>query len=250
MTRSPPDLQEVIEKFAGLLEEAGISYMVFGGYAVILRIPYRDTFDGDFVVERVASEEVIEDFIDTVRETDEFELDESFVRDALSHGGRFSVFSESYGIHVFVWREDISEYREEESGLYVAVPELIVAEKLKLVEDGDANPEDRKDIVALLTSSVVSLDEDRLRKIADGYGVSDLLERFKERISSTEAGDYDEIGSFGPNAGSTRVEQVARMWKDEKSYKEIADELGITQSTVGVYVARARERGLIPEKHR
>lgn len=240
----------MIEKFADLLEKAGIPYMVFGAYAVILRIPHRNTFDGDFVVERVDAENV-KKFIDLVHESNIFDLDERAARDSLSRGGKFSVFSKRYGIHVFVWRKDVSKYREEESGLYVAIPELIIGEKLKLAKDGKADAEDKKDIVALLTSSLVSLDEDKLREITDAYGVSDLLEKYRKRASSVRPGDISGIENFSPpNAGATRVEQVARMWKNGKSYREMANELGISQSTVGVYVGRARERGLIPKNER
>lgn len=248
--RNSLSLREVIEKFAGLLEKADIPYMVFGAYAVILHIPHRDTFDGGFVVERVDAENV-HDFISLIRESEIFTVDEQRVRDTLSHGGKFSVFSERYGIHVFVWRWDISEYREKVSGLYVAIPELIIGEKLKLVKDGNADSEDKKDIIALLTSSIVSLEEDKLREIADSYDVSNLLEKYKKRASTAETGDIGDIENFDPtDAKTTRVEQVARMWKNGKSYKEMADELGISQSTVGVYVGRARERGLLPKNKR
>ncbi|KXA91429.1 hypothetical protein AKJ57_01330 [candidate division MSBL1 archaeon SCGC-AAA259A05] len=240
----------MIEKFADLLEKAGIPYMVFGAYAVILRIPHRNTFDGDFVVERVDAENV-KKFIDLVHESNIFDLDERAARDSLSGGGKFSVFSKRYGIHVFVWSKDVSKYREEESGLYVAIPELIIGEKLKLAKDGKADAEDKKDIVAFLTSSLVSLDEDKLREITDAYGVSDLLEKYRKRASSVKPGDVSGIENFSPpDVGATRVEQVARMWKNGKSYKEMANELGISQSTVGVYVGRARERGLIPKNER
>ncbi len=240
----------MIEEFADSLKTTEIPYMVFGAYAVILRIPHRDTFDGDFVVERVGAER-IQDFINLMQKSDIFSVDEQAVRDALSHGGKFSVFSKRYGIHVFVWRKDISKYREKESGLYVAIPELIIGEKLKLVKDGDADSEDKKDIIALLTSTQVSLNENKLKEITDAYNVTNLLEKYKEKVSSAEPKDIEKIDNFDPShTESTRVEQVARMWKDGKSYEEMAKKLGISQSTVGVYVGRARKRGLIPEDER
>ncbi len=246
------DLHEVIEEFADLLETADIPYMLIGGYSVILRIPFRETFDGDFVVERADAENV-QNFVKLLDVSDIFSVDEAAARDALSRGGKFSIFSERYGIHVFVWRRDISEFREkeEETGLYVAVPEFIIGEKLKLVKDSDTDPEDKKDVIALLTSDGVKLDDERLEEIAEAYGVSTLLEKYRRRASSAEPGDLSEVGDFAPpDSGTTRVEQVARMWKDGKSYKEMAEKLGISQSTVGVYVGRARERGLIPEDQR
>lgn len=250
VSRSSLSLREAIEKFADLLEKAEIPYMVFGAYAVILRIPHRDTFDGDFVVEMVRAENV-KKFIDLVRESEIFEVDEQAVRDSLSHGGKFSVFSKRYGIHVFVWRKDVSKYREEESGLYVAIPELIIGEKLRLAKEGKADAEDKKDVIALLTSSLVSLDEEKLGEITDAYEVSDLLKKYRKRASSVKPGDISDMENFDPSdEGATRVEQVARMWKDDKSYKEMAEELGISQSTVGVYVGRAREKGLIPKNER
>ncbi len=170
------NLKKVAEEFAQLLNNAGIEGTITGGFALILRDSYRITEDADFDVN--VGEGGAERLISTLEKDDRFEFVTKDMEPAptpkvedVKQGGIFSVKrtvdDEEYKIDVMPHQPDFMDIIEtdEVHGLTVVVPEVIVAEKLWLIEMGESRGRDYDDIARIIGNYEV--DEDYLRKILD-----------------------------------------------------------------------------------
>lgn len=186
------NLKKVAEEFAQLLNNAGIEGTITGGFALILRDSYRITEDADFDVN--VGGRGAERLISALEEDDRFEFVTKDMEPAptprvedVEKGTIFSVKravgEEEYKIDIIPHQPDFMDIlkTDEVQGLTVVVPEVIIAEKLWLIEMGESRGRDYDDIARIIGNHDV--DEEYLRKILNLIEVNyELYESVKSSV--------------------------------------------------------------------
>ena len=173
----PKALEGLLSKVASILDEAGIDYMVLGGFALPSYGAIRSTVGLDIAV-RIGTEKQFRDLVGELEKA-------GFGRGVGSFTNPVSVFSEERtGLEVEVWlrpdgikwdSETLRRRRKARIGsaeVWLVSPEDYIVTKLSRPDRG---VQDEKDVKSVLERLHGSLDSDYLEKRARRAGVLALL---------------------------------------------------------------------------